>query len=140
MLRMPIVGFAVILLTSGCFAVYQWQLNRQASPLPETSSVARETVKTDFISIAIFKNGKVGGYFTFRAIIDMVNPDKKIEIEYLISNFIYRNLDILLKKNVESEIFELDIEKIENSIAESLGEDHIYSFKIVDDIYDRRRT
>lgn len=143
MLKISSVGLLAILVTSGSIAGYQWHQNKPAEQLQEASTASYETIKTDFVSIAIFDKGKVDGYFTFRAEIGLSDPSRSLEVEYLITNFINVNqskFPLRSGKNISPNELAFFEKNVIESISPLFKNSQIYKFKMNDIAYDKRNV
>jgi hypothetical protein len=141
MLKLVIVSALSIVVSCGAFFGYQWYENRPTQEEKIAPSVSMEETKTDFISVAIFKNGKVDGYVTFRAKLMLKDPSRLPEAGYLIADAIHRKLDTF--SQLFGEKFELkDTKLIEDpllsTLIDRLGSSEVASLTLVDIAYDKR--
>lgn len=140
MLKLAIVGSVSILLSCGGYFGYHWNASRPVKN--ETAHAAQmELVKTDFISVAVFKRGKVDGYLTFRANIDLKDGNRLAEAGYLISDTIHRRLAIFTElfgddfKPRDAKLLEAPLF---SALSDRLGSGEVGSLTLTDIAYDRR--
>ena len=141
MLKMAGAGLIVIALSCGGFYGYRWYATAPTAPEPDARTVSLEDAKTDFISIAVFKDGKVEGYVSFRAELTLKNADKATEAGYIISDTIHRRLEVF------SELFGVEFdpkdaklieEPLFAALVDRMGKDEIGSLKLADVAFDKR--
>ena len=138
---MAAVGLIVIALTCGGFFGYNWYVNRPVEPVAEAAPAEFEDAKTDFISIAVFEEGSVQGYVSFRAELSVKSADLAPEASYLIADTIHRKLSVFSKiigKQFKPKDAKLIEEPLLASLQDRLGKDQIASIKLVDIGYDKR--
>lgn len=139
--KLAIAGLVAVLLSCGSFFGYHWYVNRPAEPEAPANSASFEEIKTDFISIAVFKEGKVDGYITFRANIGLLNAAKIAEAGYVISDAIHRKLpefSELFSNGFKSKDAALIEEPLLAALSDRLGKENVNSIKLTDLAYDKR--
>jgi hypothetical protein len=141
MLKLAFTGVISILLSFGGFFGYQWYRNRPPATEESEKAASMEEVKTDFISIAVFKDGKVDGYVTFRAKLLLKDEDRMAEAGYLVADAIHRKLDTfsnLFGDNFRPKDAKLLEEPLLAALSDRLGVGEIGSIVLTDIAYDNR--
>lgn len=141
MLKLAIAGVISIAISCGGFFGYQWYQNRPPATEESVLVQSMEEAKTDFISIAVFREGKVDGYVTFRAKLMLKDADRMAETGYLIADVIHRKLDTFSEvfgENFRPKDAKLIEEPLLAALTERLGEGEIGSLVLTDIAYDKR--
>lgn len=139
MIKIAATGLVVMALTCGVFYGYRWY--ETAAPEPVAHVAGLEEAKTDFITVAVFKDGAVSGYISFRANITLANTDKIAEAGFIISDAIHRKLPLfasMFKDPINPKDVRLLEEPLLAALTDKLGKDEIGSVKLVDIAFDQR--
>ncbi len=141
MIKLAAAGVAIIALTCSGFYGYGLYQSAPDTPADEIQGAGFEETKTDFISIAVFRNGVVKGYLSFRAVLTLKDTDRLAEAGYFIADTIHRKLPVFCQ--LISDPFDpkdaVELEKpLFAALSDKLGKDAIGSLKLADVAFDKR--
>jgi hypothetical protein len=141
MIKLVSTGVLVIALTCGAFHGYQLYISLPNVPASEGEGNSSKEVKTDFISVAVFRGGVVKGYLSFRAVLTLKDTDRLAEAGYFITDTIHRRLPAFCE--LISDPFDpkdaVELEKpLFAALSDKLGKDMIGSLKLADVAFDKR--
>ena len=141
MLKHTAAGVIAILISCGGFFGFNWYRSHSAATEESETSASEPEIKTDFISIAVFKEDKVRGYITFRARLILKNKDRLAEASYVISDTIHRklaNFSDLFSEDFRPKDAKVIEDPLFAALSDRLGTGEITSLELSDIAYDKR--
>jgi hypothetical protein len=141
MFQISIAGVLSILAVIGSYCGYDYYLSAASQPEISGEETAKEPAKTDYITIEIFKGGKVAGYLSFRALVSLKDPAAINMASYHIADIIHRKLPMVAPMTADAPA-DGSTDRLQSLLLPALktrmGPGNISGLKIVDMAYDQR--
>ena len=141
MLQIAVSGFIAVAAVIGAYSGYGYYAAMGSHSAPAEAASSDEPVRTDYITIEIFKGGGVAGYLSFRADAHLSDPAAIGMVGYHISDFAHRNL-AKLTQLVPLPINEGAAKALQSLLLPALkvrmGPANISALEVVDVAFDKR--
>ena len=141
MLQIAVSGFIAVAAVIGAYSGYGYYAAMGPPSAPAEAAKADELVRTDYITIEIFKGGSVAGYLSFRADAHLRDPAAIDMVGYHISDFAHRNLSKLTQL-VPLPVNEGAAKALQSFLLPALkvrmGAANISALEVVDVAFDKR--
>lgn len=141
MLRYFIVGFTTIFIAIVLYFLLIFYMNISKNTENKYNKNEVERTKTEIFTIAIFDQGKVNGYISFKAMLGLKDKNLMVSVSYQINDIIYRKLasftaliDLPISQGLEEKIAGYLLANIQAQ----MGAETVTAIEVVELEYDRR--